>query len=280
MQPTGEWLNRPGGLAERLQRMRKAAGLTGVQLAGQAGWPRPKISKLENGKQMPTEADIRAWASLCGREDETASLLAVLAEAQSVHRQYRHRVGRGHAAIQQELDRLVRQAKRIRNVEVTMIPGLVQTADYARYRMQESVREHGFAADEVEASVAARMRRQDILYDSGREFEFIITEAALRLLPCPPQVMLGQIDRLGGLSGLANITLGIIPFDVQLPVAPMLAFMVLDDMTYIETHASEDLLGGQESATYSATADGLMAEAATGDDARLILAAAAARLRA
>jgi transcriptional regulator with XRE-family HTH domain len=279
LQPTGERLNQPGGLAERLQRMRKAAGLTGEQLAAQAGWPRTKISKLENGRQLPTDADVTAWAQACGRDGDLPALLDLLSEALAVHRQFRHRVGRGHAAIQQELDRLVREAKLIRNVEVTIIPGLLQTAGYARYRLQESVRSHGFAADQVEATVAARMRRQDVLYERGREFEFIITEAALRLLPCPPQVMLGQVDRLGSLSGLAHITLGIIPFGVELAVAPMLAFMVLDDMTYIETHASEDLLGGQESAAYSTTADGLMAEAVTGDEALRLLAAAAGMLR-
>src|SRR6266704_656331 len=63
LQPTGEWLNQPGGLAERLQRMRKAAGLTGDQLAARLGWKsRSKIPKLENGRQMPTEDEIRAWA--------------------------------------------------------------------------------------------------------------------------------------------------------------------------------------------------------------------------
>src|SRR6185437_14379074 len=62
LQPTREWLNRPGGLAERLQRMRKAAGLTGDQLAVRLGWTRAKVPKIENGRQMPTEADIKAWA--------------------------------------------------------------------------------------------------------------------------------------------------------------------------------------------------------------------------
>ena len=45
MQPTGETLNEPGGLAERLKRLRKVAGLTGVQLAAQLGWPRSKVLK-------------------------------------------------------------------------------------------------------------------------------------------------------------------------------------------------------------------------------------------
>lgn len=279
MQPTGEWLDRPGGLAERLERMRKAARLTGVQLAEQLGWPRSKISKLENGRQMPTAADLTAWAGACGQPEALAGLQADLDQAEAVHRQYRHQLRRGNPAIQEDFDKIVRQAKRIRNIEVAIIPGLLQTADYARYRALEAVRVHGYPEDGVEATVAARMRRQEILYEGDREFEFVITEAALRLLLCPPQVMLGQIDRLAGLSGLAHITLGIIPFGVELPIAPMHAFLITDDRACVETHASDIPLVGEEAAAYGAIADGMLTEAVTGDDARRLLAAAAEALR-
>lgn len=280
MQPTGEWLNQPGGLAERLQRMRRAAGLTGEQLAAQAGWPRPKISKLENGRQMPTEADIAAWTAACGQPGATAGLLELLGDAQSVHRRYRRQLRRGHAALQQDYDTFVRQAKVIRNVEVTVIPGLLQTAEYARYRALETVRVFGTDPAEVDATVAARMRRQEVLYDGSREFEFIISEAALRFLLCPAEAMLGQLDRLASLSGLPNIRLAVIPFGVLLPRAPMLAFLIADDATCIETHAGDEYRYGSESAEYSRTADSLAAEAVTGDDVRRILAGAAETLRA
>jgi transcriptional regulator with XRE-family HTH domain len=248
-------------------------------VATQLGWPRSKISKMENGRQMPAAADVTAWATACGHPEAVAELLDALAEAETVHRQYRHQLRRGHAGLQQDFDRLVREAKRIRNAEVTVIPGLLQTADYARYRMLEAVRTHDYPADGVEAAVAARMRRQEVLYDTDREFEFVITEAALRLLLCPAQVMLGQVDRLTALSGLGNISLGIIPFDVVLPVAPMHGFLITDDLTTVELHVGEDFTPGRESAAYEAIADALMAEAVTGDEARRLLAAAAERLR-
>ena len=279
MQPTGEWLNQPGGLAERLQRLRKAAGLTGERMAEQLGWPRSKVSKLENGRQMPTDADITEWAAACGQPGVAAELLDLLSEAQSVHRQYRHRLRRGHAAMQEDLDEMVRQAKRVRNVEVMVIPGLLQTAGYARHRMLEAVRVYGAEEGGVEAAVAARMRRQEVLYDAGRQFEFVITEAALRFLLCPPDVMAGQLDRLMGLSGLGNITLGVIPMGTELPVAPMHGFLIVDDMTYVETHGGEDHLRGAESVAYEQIADGLMAEAVTGDEARRLITAAAVKLR-
>lgn len=279
MQPTGDWLNQPGGLAERLARLRKAAGLTGERMAEQLGWQRTKISKLENGRQMPTPDDIVAWAQICGRRDAAPELLGMLSEAETLHRQYRHLRRRGHAAIQQEFDRAVRQGKRIRNFEVSFIPGLLQTAAYARCRVLEAVRVYGFDPDGVEAAVAERMRRQEVLYETGRQFEFIMTEAALRLLVCPPGVMLGQLDRLASISGLPSITLGIIPLDTELSVAPVNGFLTVDDVTYIETHGGLDDLRGQESADYDGIADGLLAESVTGDEAQRLLAAAATRLR-
>jgi transcriptional regulator with XRE-family HTH domain len=48
-------------LGHRLRDLRKDAGLTGRQLALLAGWPNSKVSKIEYGKQTPTEDDIRLW---------------------------------------------------------------------------------------------------------------------------------------------------------------------------------------------------------------------------
>lgn len=275
MRPTGEWLNQPGGLTERLVGLRRDAGLTGDQLAAQLGWPRSKVPKLENGRQMPTEADLTAWAQATGHPDAATELLDMLAEARVVHRQYRHRLRGGHAAIQKELDDLVRSAKRVRNVEVLFVPGLLQTPAYARYRMLEAVRNFGFAESGIEAAVTARMKRQSVLYEGDREFEFIIMEIALRLRVCPPEVMTGQLDRLLVAAGLGNVTLGIIPMDAELSVVPDMGFLIAGDVAYIETPTSEDFVRGEEAGAYGRIADGLRAEAVTGDEARALITSAA-----
>lgn len=184
----------------------------------------------------------------------------------------------GHAALQGEFDRLLRGATRIRSFQDTCVPGLLQTPDYARYRALEAVRLHGTAEDRVEETVAARARRQAILYEPGRTFEFVITEAVLRYLLCPPEVMRAQLDRLLNVIGLGSITLGIIPFGRELPVAPMLGFLSADDITVIETYTSADILHGEESAKYGQVMDELAAEAATGDDARRLILTAATQL--
>ena len=248
MQPTAEWL-------------------TGDQLAGRLGWGRSRIPKIENGHKMPSEQEIRDWVAACGQPGEvTGELLALLSQGQSVHRQWRQRLRHGHAAVQNEWDTLVRQANVIRNFEITLIPGLLQTPEYARYRELEIARIHGIR--DIDAGVAARMRRQDVLYEPGRTFEFIILEAALRIGACPADAMIGQLDRLNVLSQLANITLGIIPLGVTLPTMPQNPFILLDDVPYVETYGRSNAASASESESYRHSADALMAEAVTSDDAR------------
>lgn len=279
MRPTREWLNQPGGLAERLQRLRKAAGLTGDQLAERAGWTRAKVPKIENGRQMPTEADIRIWAEITGASESAAELLAMLADAQAVHREWRHKLRSGQAALQVEYDELVHSAAKIRNFEIMLIPGLLQTREYVRYRALEAVRVHGASPSGVEATIAARMKRGEVLYDTRKAFEFIITDAALRYLLCPPAVMIGQLDRLLVTSRMPNVRLGIIPPGTELAIAPMIGYMIVDDLALAETFTSMETYQGAEAAKYAEIFDALMAESVTGDDAQRLITLAAQDLQ-
>jgi transcriptional regulator with XRE-family HTH domain len=278
--PTDRRLSQPGGLAARLFLMRKAAGLTGDQLGIRLGWGektgRTKVSKIENAKQTPAAAEIRAWAETCGHPEAVPDLLDLLADVQAVHRQWRGQMRHGHAAVQEDYDRRVKTAKRVRNSAPVVVPSLVQTAGYARAIMTQVAELWG--TTDVDAAVEARMRRQEVLYDQSKAFELVITEAALRLLPCPPQVMLGQLDRLLSLD-LDNVTLGIIPMGVQLAIVPFSDFLLLDDQAIVESHGSEDVVGEEESAVYARVFDKLMAEALTRDEARQLITRAAADLR-
>jgi transcriptional regulator with XRE-family HTH domain len=65
-------------LGKRLRELRQQAGLSGKELAESLSWVGSKVSKIENGKQTPTDQDIRAWAAMTHVEDQTESLLAAL----------------------------------------------------------------------------------------------------------------------------------------------------------------------------------------------------------
>ena len=239
MRPTGEWLNQPGGLAERLVRLRKAAGLTGDRLAALLGWPRSKVPKIENGRQMPTDADITAWAEACGQPDAIPDLLDMLSDAQAVHRQWRHqlreRPGRAPGGVRRARTGSQATSATSRSCLSRAFSRPPTTPDTARLRPYGCTARRSEGVDET---VAARMRRQEVLYDGSKTFEFVVTEAAFRLLLCPRDVMLAQLDRLLTASTLGNVTLGIIPFDAELAVMPMLGFLVADELTVLETFTS------------------------------------------
>ena len=277
MRPASEQLTAAGGLAERLAGLRSGAGLKAVQLAESLGWARSKVSKIENGNQVPSEGDIRAWTDATGHPEVTDELIAMLRQVQEAHTRWRRRLREGgQASIQAELDELTRAAGRIRNLQVAIIPGLLQTAGYA----------HGIATQvsavygnvDVDAAVAARIKRQEILYEPDRSFEFVFGEAALYMPPCPRAAMLGQLDRLMAMD-LANITLGIIPMGAELSMSPLNSFMLLDDLLVVESYGYEDRVGGDLAETHARIFDMLMTESATGERARRLITTAAERLR-
>ena len=117
-----------------------------------------------------------------------------------------------------------------------------------------------------------------VAVEGAKTFEFVITEAALRFMPCPARVMLGQLDRLLSLD-MDNLTLGIIPMGAQLSMTPVHGFLIIDDVALVETYHKEDEVREPEVAIYQQIFGRLMAEAATGEQARRLITTAADALR-
>jgi transcriptional regulator with XRE-family HTH domain len=259
-------------LGLRLRELRRHSGLTGRELAGQLGWPASKISKLENGHQTPTDGDLRAWANATGAEKVVAELVASLHTLESQHAEWRRQLRGGLRSHQVELARLDEKTKLFRALESTFIPGLLQTAEYARARFAQSIRVLKVPND-VDEAVRVRLQRQEILYQSDKRFHFLLTEAVLRYRLCPVEVMLAQLDRLVALSAMRNVRLGIIPFETPYSVAPAHGFWLLDeDLVIVETFSAElHLAQPPEIALYSAIFDRLAAIASYGRDARAVI---------
>jgi transcriptional regulator with XRE-family HTH domain len=271
--PTEAWSLRPGGLARQLRKLREDAGLTGSALAAKVGWTQPKVSKIDNGRQLPTNEEVRAYALAVGADEATLQeLLELRSQANAISREWRQGRAEGQAAFQRTYDEHVRSASVIRNVEITTIPGLLQTREYARYQRMQAVKLLDFDADEVEAALEAAMRRQDVLYDATKRFEFVITEAALRMPYCPPPVMLAQLDRLLALTfPRDNLWFGVIPLDTVLEFVPQNRFLIIDDTVLVEHFAGEEEYRAERAETYAKTMDLLMAESVTGEAARHLI---------
>ncbi|WP_462186616.1 MULTISPECIES: helix-turn-helix domain-containing protein [unclassified Frankia] len=261
-----------GALGKRLRELRTSADLSGRQLAESLSWPASKVSKLENGRQAPTDDDIRGWTRATGSQAEAESLLAALHTLEVQHAEWQRILRTGLKPRQQELIGWDERTRLFRAFEATVIPGLLQTAEYARARFAEGIRRLKLPND-INEAVAARVRRQEILYRSDKRFHFVLTEAALRFRLCPSDVMLGQLDRLISFSQLPNVRLGIIGFETQYATSPWHGFWIYDtERVLVETFsAALDLRQPQEIELYASAFDQLAAVASYGRPARVII---------
>ncbi|MGH3883488.1 MAG: helix-turn-helix domain-containing protein [Pseudonocardiaceae bacterium] len=259
-------------LGKRLRELRQQADFSGRQLAESLSWPPSKVSKLENGRQTPSDDDIRAWTRATNSEGETDALLASLHTLEVQHAEWQRILRTGLKPRQQELIVWDQKTRLFRAFEATVIPGLLQTAEYARARFAESIRRLKLPND-INEAVQGRMMRQEILYRADKRFHFVLTEAALRFRLCAPEVMLGQLDRLVSFSQLPNVRLGIISFETKYATSPWHGFWLYDtERVLVETFsAALDLRQPQEIELYSNAFEQLAAIASYGRSARAII---------
>lgn len=211
-----------------------------MAFAANLGWPGSKVSKIEHGKQTPTAADVTTWVQALGGSDELlAELLADLRSVRLEHRNWSRLTRRGVAGRQRATGALDESTRLLRAFEPAVIPGLLQTAEYARHVLESVVALRQLPND-VAAGVQARLERQQRLYEPDRQFRFLLTEAALRYQVVPPAVMRGQLDRLLAVASLDNVELAVLPFSVQLPFPAMHGFWIYDDrLVLVDTVSAE-----------------------------------------
>jgi len=183
----------------------------------------------------------------------------------------------GQTEVQASYNKLVTDARIIRNFETVYVPGMLQLPDYARRVLTEMIDLHGLDIDDVDAAVSMRMQRQQALYDTTKRFEFLLAEPVLRWLICTPAVMRAQLDRLQSVIGLEHVRFGILPMGVELATTPQNSFAVYigdEPLTVIETFTGETFYRGGEVDAYGRALDRMWSEAVTGEDARQLLIAA------
>lgn len=93
-----------------------------------------------------------------------------------------------------------------------LLPGPVQTADYARWRSQPGTDGPGV---DVDAIVAGRLRRQQQILEGVTKYELIVEEQAIRRWPVSPDIMLGQLRHLLKLGERRNVSILVLPADGQ-----------------------------------------------------------------
>lgn len=266
-------------LGHRLRDLRKDAGLTGRQLATLAEWNSSKISKIEYGKQTPTEDDIRAWCRHCQALDQIPDLIATVRNIEAMYTEWCRVLRVGTTRRQKASISLEAQTGLFRWYEPVLVPGILHTAEYATAVMAQVIAFYQIP-DDLTEGVAARMERQQILYKGNHRFHFVLAQQALLTTVGDTQVMLGQLDRLLTFLSLPRIRLGIIPATATYQV-PTNQFIMFDErMVHVETVSTElAITQPREIALYTKTFHQLSQQALYGQAAKEMINARLTDLR-
>lgn len=212
-------------LAAALRDLRESTGLSAQRFGAPMGWSQGKVSKIENGRTVPSPEDAAAWAAAAKASSARAAELAELAEKVGTERRAWGDARQGTLAVRNEEVRLATaDATAVRVFQPAVVPGLLQTADYARHVFTML----GADEQDVASAVNARMQRQDVLYGTGRQFEFVLTEGALRWRPGSRQMMVAQFDRVLSVATLPNVDIRVLMFAVQAPALYIGGFTIYE----------------------------------------------------
>ncbi|WP_336112722.1 helix-turn-helix domain-containing protein [Streptomyces sp. PTD9-10] len=195
-------------LGVELRRLREAAGLTAIEAAALLGTNRVQISQIESGLAGVSEQRLRRLAShyACTDEEFITALIAVATDrTRGWWEEYRGSLPTSFL----DLAELEHHAAHLHEVAILYVPGLLQTEDYARAVFSSRVPE--LAHEELELRVRHRMRRQQIV----APYELVIHEAALRIRVSDRATSRAQLTKLLELSEAENITVRVIPFDLD-----------------------------------------------------------------
>jgi transcriptional regulator with XRE-family HTH domain len=197
-------------LRTELRRARLDAGLTQEQVAAAMDWSLSKLIRIENGSVGISTNDLKVILAHYKITDEarTAELLGLArgARERSWWSTYRDAPPRLIQLIEYES-----AASIIRNFQPMLVPGLLQTEEYAVTMIRNFSPKA--TAQEIKASVEIRMRRQQILRQADMPLMFfIIDEAAVRRLVGGKEAMRRQVQRLLDESAKPAVTIEIVPF--------------------------------------------------------------------
>lgn len=273
-------------LGAELRRLREQRGMSGRELARHVRISQSKVSRIESGRTVPTLPEVCAWANAVDVNDKHREWLVATVESVYTEVHSWPVTLRMRAHIQDEIEEREMHAKVVRVFQSSVVPGLLQTAEYARRTF--SMGEISMSVDAIADSLAARLRRQLIVYDQDRQFDFLLTEAALRWRPGPVSLMLGQLDRITSMSTLDNVSIGVIPMDAMattFTTHPFVCYDELDDdhdpIVEVEAiHANLIVNDATNVAAYRERWSRLTEMAVFGDEAHALFAERMAALRA
>lgn len=201
-------------LGAELRALRTSAGLTSGEAARLVGWHQSKVSRIETGASGVKPADVRLLldAYRVGDTNLRELLLVLAGSDESAGRHHWWHAYRGVLPpTYRDFISLESQASAMRTLETSVVPGLLQTPEYARAVTRAAV--DGLDDERLDALVEVRLARQDILRaQPPLELSAVLDEAVLRREVGGPEVMSRQLKRLVEAARLPQVRLQVLPF--------------------------------------------------------------------
>ncbi|WP_367324839.1 helix-turn-helix domain-containing protein [Streptomyces sp. HUAS ZL42] len=200
-------------LGAELRTLRSRAGLTSGEAARLVGWHQSKVSRIETGTSGAKPADVRLLLDAYGVADpQLRELLVVLAGSDHVGGHHWWHAYRGVLPpTYRDFISLESQASAMRTLETSVVPGLLQTPEYARAVTRAAV--DGLESERLDALVEVRLARQDVLRaEPPLELSAVLDEAVLRREVGGPEVMARQLEQLVEAARLPQVRLQVLPF--------------------------------------------------------------------
>jgi transcriptional regulator with XRE-family HTH domain len=229
-------------LGQRLRVARLAADIKSADVERHMGWHEGKVSRLEVGKRTLSVAEVDRIAALYRLPDSERSGLQALAQ-DARRREAPSRV----ADFAQTYLALEEQANGIDFIDEVLVPGLLQTEEYASALLAMS------RADDPAGYVSSRLARQAILTrPNPPQLRVVLGEAALLRQVGGPEVLRAQTRHLLAVGELPNVNVRILPFNLGAHRALGVGFTVI---RITDPPVSRVYLEGQTGATYLHEAD-------------------------
>jgi transcriptional regulator with XRE-family HTH domain len=242
-------------LAAELRRLRERAGLIGEEVADQLGWSTSKLSRIETSKSGVKQEDLELLLDLYSVAEPHRSELRAL--ARESHRAVRlETIGARLPEVHAEFLRVEAEAESVWDWEPQVVPGLMQTEEYARAVMLGWTSMFRLPFGEIDRRVEAQRLRQQVLErDPPLILSFVIDESVLRRRIADAAVMSGQLERMIEMSYMPNVSVRILPLEGNHPVLtgaftyirfPRVHEVPLQDFATFEHLASTEYVDGEE----------------------------------
>ncbi|MEW2067635.1 helix-turn-helix transcriptional regulator [Streptomyces sp. NPDC007346] len=210
-------------LATSLRELRKRVGLSQVRLAQRCNMSQTKLSNIETGRVGPSLVDVELILKvLKASPAEAAEVMSLARLANTEWESKRASWRKGVEKRQAELAGLESEATVLRYFLPAMVTGLLATPEYVKASLS------GSPGDKT-VTIARKLERQAILYDTTKAFTFLLTEQAVRWPVLQGAAMAVQVDRLVSLSHLPNVRIGVLPLGSTISRGPMNTFTVYDE---------------------------------------------------